>query len=188
MEVKSIFSGVFLSIHDSKKHSGLMLSRDAAKEILESEDYLSAKLLKMVQKQATSEEEIMKELSDRVVLRIGIFKDQLRVDIRETRIQDGNISFLKSGVNVSVLNFLEILRMLRTEYDKTADACKAMEEADNEDDSRSESPPPSKKAKVQQAPSKSHHSREPKGARSFRKGVKALKRKTTCVSSDEDSN
>ncbi len=187
MEVKSIFGGVFLSLHDPNKHRGLMLSREAAKQILESEDYFSTKLLKMVQKR-TSEEEIMKELPDGVVLRIGMFKEQLRVDIRETRIQDGNISFLKSGVNVSVLNFLEILRLLRSEYDKTADACKALEQAEDDNETSPDSPPPTKKAKVLQSTSKNHHSKDPKGAKSFRKGVKALKKKSTVVSSDEESN
>ncbi len=185
MEVKSIFGGVFLSLHDPLKHRGVMLSREAAKQILESEESLSAHLLKLVKKR-TTEEEIMKELPDGIVLRIGMFKEQLRVDIRETRIQDGNISFLKSGVNVSVLNFLEILRLLRSEYDKTADTYRAMEEAD--DDTAADSPPPSKKTKVEQGPSKSHHSKDPKGARSFRKGVKALKKKSTVVSSDEESS
>lgn len=163
-----------------------MLSRDAVKDILESEDYLSARLLKMVQKK-TSVEEIMRELPDSVVLRIGMFKEQLRVDIRETAIKDGSITFLKSGVNMSVLNFMDALGRLRSEYDKTADACKAMEQADEDDEPVPESPPPTKKTKLQQGPSKSHHAKDGK-ARSFRKGVKALKKKSTVVSSDEDSN
>ncbi len=187
MEVKSIFNGVFLALHDSVKNRGLMLSRDTVKDILESEDYLSAKLLRMVQKKA-SEEEILKELPDGIVLRIGLFKEQLRVDLRETTIKDGSITFLKSGVNLSVLNFMEALRLLRSVYEKTADACKAMEQAEEDEEGNSDSPPPTKKAKVQQGPSKTHHAKDGKGARSFRKGVKALKKKNTVVSSDDESN
>ncbi len=187
MEVKPIFGGVFLSVHDPVKHRGLMLSRDAVKDMLESEDYLSGRLLKMVQKKST-DEEIMKELPDSVVLRIGIFKEQLRVDIQETTIKEGSITFLKSGVNLSVLSFLEVLRMLRAEYEKTAEAVKLMEQADDDDEAAPDSPPPTKKAKLQQSPSKTHHAKDGKGARSFRKGVKALKKKSTVMSSDEDSN
>ena len=53
MEVKSIFRGVFITVHDSFKHRGIMLSREVVKEILDSEEYLSDTLFKMIKKKAS---------------------------------------------------------------------------------------------------------------------------------------
>ncbi len=191
MEVKSEFQGEYISVNDNFKMRGILLPRDAVKDILDSETVLSSKLLKMIQKK-NQDEEIMRELPDGIMLRIGLFKEQLRVDIRETTIVGGDLTFLKSGVNISVLNFLQLMRQLRTEYDKKPPvsskqpSCDPQTPADDDEaDESQDSPPPAKKSKPQQTLSKNHH---PKGAKSFRKNVKAIKRKATVVTSDEDSN
>ena len=186
MEVKAEFGGYFLTVFDPVKRSGIMITRQAMKEILDSEQQLSARLFKMMQR--SSEDEMMKELSDNIVLRMGTYKDQLRVDIRETALRDGDVTFLQSGVNLSVLNFLEVMRALRREFNKTKNYEMHCPVDDVDDDDETASPPPAKKTKVLQAPSKAHHSKDGKAARTFRKGVKALKRKTACVSSDEETN
>ena len=186
MEVKAEFGGYFLTIYDPMKRVGIMITWQAVKEILDSEQQLSARLFKMMQR--STEDEMMKELSDNIVLRMGTYKDQLRVDIRETAIKDGEVTFLKSGINLSVLNFLEVMRSLRKEYNKTKNYEMHNPLGDADEDEETDSPPPSKKSKLQQAPSKAHHSKDGKAARTFRKGVKALKRKTACVSSDEETN
>ena len=186
MEVKADFDGHFFTIYDTKKFCGIMITRSTVRELLESEQQLSARLFKMIQR--VSDEEIMKELAENVVLRVGLYKEQIRVDLRETTIKDGDVTFLKSGVNLSVMHFLHLMRMIRKEYEKTK-PCLSMTHTDEaEEEEESSSPPPTKKAKVQQVPSKTHHAKDGKAARSFKKGVKALKKKSTIVSSGEEGN
>ena len=132
----------------------------------------------------------MPELPEGIVIRIGMFKEQLRADIRETAIKDENITFLKSGVNVSVFHFLQILRKLKEEYSSSVPSSSSssketQDAAGADEDEESSDPPPAKKPK--QTLSKAHHSKEAR-AKSFKKGVKAVKRKVTVVTSDEESN
>ena len=174
-----------ISICDPVKHRGILLSREVVKDIIENESFYSARLVKMMQNRS-AEEEIMRELPDGIVLRIGMFKEQLRADIRETGIKDGNVIFLQSGVNVSIFNFLQILRKLKEVYTSSSSSSPPIENIEEDDEDISESQPPSKKPK--QTLSKNHHPKEAKGAKSFRKGTKGMKRKTTVVTSDDDSN
>ena len=184
MEVKSELGGELVSINDTMKNRGILLSREAVRDIVENEDFYSTKLLKMIRNKA-GEEEIMRELPDGIVLRIGVFKDQLRADIRETYIKDGTLSFMKSGVNLSVFHFLQVIRKLKEVSCQSTSAAYSNEGA-GEDEGENSDPPPAKKPK--QTLSKTHHQKDGKGAKSFRKGVKAIKKKSTVVSSDEDSN
>ncbi len=186
MEVKAEFEGHFISIFDTQKLCGIMLSRSTVREILESEQQLSTRLFNIVQH--TTDDEMLKELADNVVLRIGTYKDQIRIDIRETTIKDGDIRFLKSGINLSVMYFLQVMRSLRKEFEKTKSCDNLVPADDADDEEETHSPPPAKKSKVQQMPSKVHHAKDGKAARTFRKGVKALKKKSTIVSSDEEGN
>ena len=186
MDVRQVLNGQYLTVTDPSKHRGVLLSRETVKQILESEEFFTNKILKMM-KNKESEEEIMRELPDGIVLRIGQYKEQLRVDIRETTVKPSGITYLKSGVNLSVLYFLEMIRQLRSVYDSTSQKSDISEAVDEEEDDASE-PPPSKKAKVSQTLSKTHHGKDSRPAKSFRKGVKAAKKKATVVSSDEESN
>ncbi len=181
MEVKSELGGELISINDTIKNRGILLSREAVRDIVENEEFYSSKLLKMMRNRH-GEEEIMRELPDGVVLRIGLFKEQLRADIRETTLKDGTITFMKSGVNLSVFHFLQVMRKMKEISGGTISAggMVAEDEGENSD------PPPAKKPK--QTLSKQHHPKDGKGAKSFRKGVKAIKKKSTVVSSDEESN
>ncbi len=186
MDVRTVLNGQYLTVTDPTKHRGVLLSRDTVKEILDSEEFFTTKILKMM-KNRESEEEIMRELPNGIVLRIGTFKEQLRVDIRETTVKPSGITFLKSGVNLSVLYFLEMIRKLRSVYDSSVPKNTDQLDTNEEEEEDTSDPPPTKKAKVTQSLSKTHHGKDSRPAKTFRKGVKAAKKKVTAVSSDEES-
>ena len=122
MEVSQELGGEYYLVNDTVKKSSLLLSRDAAIVLITEHEDLQRTILRLM-KTDDKDEVCMKPLPGDVFLRIAYFKEYLRIDIREMKLQsNGEMSYLKNGVNCSIQSFIQMMTQLKRLFKNTINA------------------------------------------------------------------